>query len=137
VKDSGCAAELWQNLGHLNAGRSRSVRLSDNVSEHAAWYIGSYQIPGYLELPPLVHGSPPLRDERLGDEGAYASGNLSCRDPGVRAIYVCEPEMLRLLEASPYLMQTLERVMNLDENRIEMRIPQLAWFPRDLCFPHS
>jgi hypothetical protein len=31
----------------------------------------------------------------------------------------------------------LERVMNLDENRIEMRIPQSAWFPRDLCFPHS
>jgi hypothetical protein len=32
---------------------------------------------------------------------------------------------------------TLERVMNLDENRIEMRIPQSAWFPGDLCFPHS
>jgi transposase len=33
--------------------------------------------------------------------------------------------------------KSLERVMNLDENRIEMRIPQSAWFPRDLCFPHS
>jgi hypothetical protein len=31
----------------------------------------------------------------------------------------------------------LERVMNLGENRIEMRIPRSAWFPRDLCFPHS
>jgi len=31
----------------------------------------------------------------------------------------------------------LERVMNLGENRIEMWIPQSAWFPRDLCFPHS
>ena len=31
----------------------------------------------------------------------------------------------------------LERVMNLGENRIEMRIPQSAWFPRDLRFPHS
>ena len=31
----------------------------------------------------------------------------------------------------------LERVMNLGENRIEMRIPQSAWFPRDLCFLHS
>ena len=31
----------------------------------------------------------------------------------------------------------LERVMNLDENRIEMRISRSAWFPRDLCFPHS
>src|SRR5215212_3904876 len=31
----------------------------------------------------------------------------------------------------------LERVMNLGENRIEMRIPQSVWFPHDLCFPHS
>jgi hypothetical protein len=31
----------------------------------------------------------------------------------------------------------LERVMNLGENRIEMRIPRSTWFPRDLCFPHS
>ena len=31
----------------------------------------------------------------------------------------------------------LECVMNLDENRIEMRISRSARFPRDLCFPHS
>jgi hypothetical protein len=31
----------------------------------------------------------------------------------------------------------LERVMNLGENRIEMRIPRSVWFPRDLRFPHS
>jgi hypothetical protein len=31
----------------------------------------------------------------------------------------------------------LERVMNLGENRIEMRIPRSAWIPRDLRFPHS
>src|SRR5215204_3415337 len=31
----------------------------------------------------------------------------------------------------------LERVMNLGESRIEMRISRSAWFPRDLCFPHS
>jgi hypothetical protein len=31
----------------------------------------------------------------------------------------------------------LERVMNLGENRIEMRNPRSAWFPRDLRFPHS
>jgi hypothetical protein len=28
----------------------------------------------------------------------------------------------------------LERVMNLGEGRIEMRISRSAWFPRDLCF---
>jgi predicted ATPase len=32
---------------------------------------------------------------------------------------------------------TLERVMNLGKSRIEMRISQSAWIPRDLCFPHS
>jgi hypothetical protein len=31
----------------------------------------------------------------------------------------------------------LERVMNLGENRIGMRIPRSAWFLRDLRFPHS
>jgi len=32
---------------------------------------------------------------------------------------------------------TLERVMNLGENRIEMRVPRSPWFPCDLRFPHS
>jgi hypothetical protein len=31
----------------------------------------------------------------------------------------------------------LERVMNLSENRVEMRIQQSAWFPRVFRFPHS
>jgi hypothetical protein len=31
----------------------------------------------------------------------------------------------------------LERVMNLGENRIGMRILRSAWFLRDLRFPHS
>jgi hypothetical protein len=31
----------------------------------------------------------------------------------------------------------LERVMNLGENRIEMRIPRSPWFPCDLRFRHS
>jgi hypothetical protein len=34
-------------------------------------------------------------------------------------------------------LKGLERVMNLGKNRIEMRIPRSAWFPRDLRFPHS
>ena len=39
----------------------------------------------------------------------------------------------------PYLSGeiTLERVMNLGGNRIEMRVPRSDWFPRDLRFPHS
>ena len=31
----------------------------------------------------------------------------------------------------------LERVMDLGEKRIEMRIPWSAWFPCDFRFPHS
>jgi RTX calcium-binding nonapeptide repeat (4 copies) len=34
-------------------------------------------------------------------------------------------------------LYALERVMNLSENRVEMRIQRSAWFPRDLRFPHS
>jgi hypothetical protein len=33
--------------------------------------------------------------------------------------------------------EDLERVMNLSENRVEMRIQRSAWFPRDFRFPHS
>jgi len=36
-----------------------------------------------------------------------------------------------------FVATDLERVMNLGESRIEMRISRSAWFPRDLCFPHS
>ena len=35
------------------------------------------------------------------------------------------------------IAQTLERVMDLGENRIEMWIPRSARFLRDLRFPHS
>jgi hypothetical protein len=35
------------------------------------------------------------------------------------------------------LFEELERVMNLGENRIGMRITRSAWFLRDLRFPHS
>ena len=43
-----------------------------------------------------------------------------------------------LLPFSPFSSSLLlERVMNLGENRIGMRIPRSAWFLRDLRFPHS
>jgi enamine deaminase RidA (YjgF/YER057c/UK114 family) len=51
-------------------------------------------------------------------------------------IYVVEGQSLQAGFAA-FFQQTLERVMNLGENRIEMRIPQSAWFPRDLCVLHS
>ena len=39
--------------------------------------------------------------------------------------------------AQSTLRDHLERVMNVGKSRIEMRISRSAWFPRDLCFPHS
>jgi hypothetical protein len=39
--------------------------------------------------------------------------------------------------AAHTLKRPIERVMNLGENRIGMRIPRSAWFLRDLRFPHS
>jgi hypothetical protein len=44
---------------------------------------------------------------------------------------------LALAIATVVVSVTLERVMNLGGNRIEMRIPRSDWFPRDLRFPHS
>jgi hypothetical protein len=45
------------------------------------------------------------------------------------------------LTETPHLLPdhrfSLERVMNLGENRIGMRITRSAWFLRDLRFPHS
>ena len=48
-----------------------------------------------------------------------------------------EARFLRPLVTREIVFRLLERVMNLGENRIEMRITQSVWFPRDLCFPHS
>jgi hypothetical protein len=45
--------------------------------------------------------------------------------------------LLSLPEGKADTVRFLERVMNLGENRIGMQIPQSAWFPRDLRFPHS
>ena len=41
------------------------------------------------------------------------------------------------INTGPEFLTFLERVMNLGKSRIEMRISRSAWFPRDLCFPHS
>jgi arsenite methyltransferase len=47
-------------------------------------------------------------------------------------------ELVRSVESwAGCVSGALERVMNLGENRIGMRIPRSAWFLRDLRFPHS
>src|SRR5215212_10778046 len=50
----------------------------------------------------------------------------------VGAIALLGTFFLTITGGSPYLQFALERVMNLGENRIEMRIPWSAWVPRDL-----
>ena len=53
---------------------------------------------------------------------------------------VCAAEPCIAGQLAPAEMRALgylERVMNLGENCIGMRIPRSAWFLRDLRFPHS
>src|SRR5215212_8318856 len=45
--------------------------------------------------------------------------------------------MMRTKGFAEGLTRGLERVMNLGENRIEMRIARSAWFPGDFPFPYS
>ena len=47
------------------------------------------------------------------------------------------PALKAMKAADIKVVVPLERVMNLGKSRIEMRISRSAWFPRDLCFPHS
>jgi len=51
--------------------------------------------------------------------------------------YALKFKVKRAPSGVDYAVMPLERVMNLGESRIEMRISRSAWFPRDLCFPHS
>lgn len=71
-----------------------------------------------------IYGLPPKPG---GDPETYAP-------PGEKPREKC-PACGRALPV--IRLKGLERVMNLGKNRIEMRIPRSAWFPRDLRFPHS
>ena len=70
---------------------------------------------------------PPVHEEKYGlpDMGVYIS-RFEGRNTGLRPLW-----------SSRTRAAALERVMNLGENRIGMRIPRSAWFLRDLRFPHS
>jgi hypothetical protein len=46
-------------------------------------------------------------------------------------------DILLALYGDVVLQDLLEGVMNLGENRIEMRIARSAWFPPDFPFPYS
>jgi uncharacterized protein involved in exopolysaccharide biosynthesis len=59
--------------------------------------------------------------------------------PSPQTLQALTLTMIHTIDSRPVAeeaIQRLERVMNLGESRIEMRISRSAWFPRDLCFPH-
>ena len=57
---------------------------------------------------------------------------------GVGVVEEVGPQVRNLQEGDRVVIpSTIERVMNLGENRIEMRIPRSPWFPCHLRFPHS
>jgi hypothetical protein len=85
-----------------------------------------------------------LDDNRMSSRSQEStlSRSTSSQNPVFGSMVICRKVAPRLLatpspSASEIYTSCLERVMNLGENRIEMRIPQSAWFPRYLCFPHS
>src|SRR5215216_3770381 len=82
-----------------------------------------------LPLAVLCDGFMPAAISRRSRRSAQHLVNLrsSCS--------MCEAE--RSSPSVSAIFIHLERVMNLGKSRIEMRIPRSAWFPRDLCFPHS
>jgi len=77
------------------------------------------------------HDSKRIDDPNLREglkELAQLDGAFVVSDDGV------------VLSAARYIdavSNHLERVMDLSENRVEMRIPRLSWFLHDLRFPHS
>jgi uncharacterized membrane protein YphA (DoxX/SURF4 family) len=80
-----------------------------------------------------------LHGETLTLEALRSSGKpvmALFTDPGCGPCNALLPDAGRWQEEHAQKL-TLERVMNLGEDRIEMRIPRSDWFPRDLCFPRS
>jgi hypothetical protein len=82
--------------------------------------------------------------ERMRAQSARADRELGTArhffDPG--SAEGVEMDLIHAANARVALGDTLEtvrleRVMNLGENRIDMRIPRSPWFPCDLRFPHS
>jgi NADPH-dependent 2,4-dienoyl-CoA reductase/sulfur reductase-like enzyme len=57
--------------------------------------------------------------------------------PMVPSVIPSNADVRHVAHSLRRILRPLERVMNLGESRIEMRISRSAWFPRDLRFPHS
>ena len=94
------------------AGTPRKAHLQLPVLGASASLIGS-------ELQPPALSSAPPRCPKSSSTAFLADGRII-------------PDEMIIPDRG-----RLERVMNLGENRIEMRIPRSAWVPRDLRFPHS
>src|SRR5215211_3855330 len=138
-------------LPHLKrAGRGALIHISSVEAKrsfpfHSAYGASKHGIDGFLEAlrVELKHEGWPISVTQVMpgtintpffDKGRT---KLGVKPVGVPPIYEPETVANMILYAAENPVRDLERVMNLGENRIEMRIPQSAWFPRDLCFLHS
>src|SRR5215210_9477263 len=77
--------------------------------------------------------SSPARDPaRKTQVALHSSAHAHTLPFGASVSRTLQPSSVRIP-----LFSSLERVMNLGESRIEIRISRSAWFAHDLCFPHS
>jgi GntR family transcriptional repressor for pyruvate dehydrogenase complex len=77
-----------------------------------------------------------LRDRDVRDI-MHVRRVLEAESAQLAAQHATDRQLWRLEELLHGMAAPLERVMNLGESRIGMRISRSAWFPRDFCFPHS
>jgi hypothetical protein len=73
----------------------------------------------------------------IGIQVGRVSDHIACIDLDTPEARRLAPHFLPDTLKAGKEAEDLERVMNLSENRIEMRIQRPAWFPRDFRFPHS
>src|SRR5215213_7380101 len=96
------------------------------------WSLGSHTLASHsdslaAQRDPIYVAGCPVPDplEKSSARGDVGEGRRCSHEGSTHPITSRQPGV------------GLERVMNLGENRIGMRIPRSAWILRDLRFPHS
>src|SRR5215207_9250346 len=120
------------SAGHvMNAAYSCLRRVYVRQGTKHVRYQGSAELPRM----PRIRTSPKRSSKKFG---RVLCALTHIQSPQTRVCCIHRVAQLTPRERAGSLPALLlERVMNLGENRIEMRISRSAWFPRDLCFPHS
>src|SRR5215204_999769 len=118
-------------LADLDAPGCREIRMVGGaclLTDLGSSGTGAHFVHRVLDLPGERVSRPVVKVRVERGQSVVTSGPYR---------YVRHPMYASTLLFFPASALLLERVMNLGESRIEMRITRSAWFPRDLCFPHS